>query len=807
MASESTSSQQSSQLIPSSKVNFGCLDSIIGFNNVLALLEHSYESFQPMLSFLSNCCINKALTLQPTTMYMEYLKEFWYIAEVEEETKTITFLLSWWDEPLSFTQDEFISAIGLPICTEAVPLPPKETVRAGLATLVAKLSEQPEQPLIPPSEEVNADDFTDKSSSRTSMHLVTQPKATTGRMTKKRRIPPSSKPKSPRKVGVILLKKQFAETQHAEFTVATADASKSLDSKSAEEQGNQPSTAEAEKVLDQNVEEERDAEFVSMEEVAEEPSKEIPIVEQLLDKVDKQNKVVLENSKSPYDTESAIKVVKSYFTSHIPHEQDQILHDSDKSANVQEDSDYESMPEDNLRSVSRFARLEMKLSKTLKSDMGKSVTSLVKSGMKEKTKKANDVNTAATQEEHQSAETLVESQGEQPANVKVANKESTPPAPDNKPSEGKELVVYNSEKKKSEGIISVEDDSDEDNKQPLSKRFKILTPIPDIPNPTLLNTFVLEHLLKSKEQQKSMQEFTDQLFKTTSSRFSPTPPREPTPPRDSSKGKAVAIIEEPGNELVQYQEEGGFNPKAPKLKPFITPEGPLSKEKYDKQIKELKRISDLKAEKEKSEQELRKLLNPVTLKAYAQKWTEHEPKKAKMMEEYNHQISYIADPLPITKISYVVNSRKEATMKITRGDNPLNLIVHPNFRLKTLESKFIKEVFITRDVRVDGMDRNLIPPPGVLPIQGLVINKPENKSKVDSEIAKEMLSRMNYVIEAKSDCTKAMEIVMKGLSECKASESNVRRIQVKDIIKEVKDHLKTYSSAGMDISWYVEGIR
>ncbi|GJY92486.1 hypothetical protein Tco_0508268 [Tanacetum coccineum] len=31
--------------------------------------------------------------------------------------------------------DEFISAIGLPICKEVVPLPPKETVRTGLATL------------------------------------------------------------------------------------------------------------------------------------------------------------------------------------------------------------------------------------------------------------------------------------------------------------------------------------------------------------------------------------------------------------------------------------------------------------------------------------------------------------------------------------------------------------------------------------------------------------------------------------------------------------------------------------------------
>ncbi|GJZ77901.1 hypothetical protein Tco_0642573 [Tanacetum coccineum] len=43
-------------------------------------------------------------------------------------------------------------------------------------------------------------------------------------------------------------------------------------------------------------------------------------------------------------------------------------------------------------------------------------------------------------------------------------------------------------------------------------------------------------------------------------------------------------------------------------------------------------------------------------------------------------------------------------------------------------------------------------------------------------------------------------LVVKGLSECKASESNVRRIQVKDTIKEVKDYLKAYSSVGMDNS-------
>ncbi|GKG00280.1 hypothetical protein Tco_0301970, partial [Tanacetum coccineum] len=48
----------------------------------------------------------------------------------------------------------------------------------------------------------------------------------------------------------------------------------------------------------------------------------------------------------------------------------------------------------------------------------------------------------------------------------------------------------------------------------------------------------------------------------------------------------------------------------------------------------------------------------------------------------------------------------------------------------------------------------------------------------------------------KSSC----QLAVKGLSECKASESNVRRIQVKDIVKIVEDYLKTYSLAVMDIT-------
>ncbi|GJS49301.1 hypothetical protein Tco_0599422 [Tanacetum coccineum] len=384
-------------------------------------------------------------------------------------------------------------------------------------------------------------------------------------------------------------------------------------------------------------------------------------------------------------------------------------------------------------------------------------------------------------------------QGEQPSAQVVTNEE-------------KSLVVHNPEEMKSEGTVSMEDDLDDDelDKKPLSKIFKIMTPILNL---IPLNTFIPRHLLKPEEQQKSLQEFTDLLFGTTSSKFSPTPPREPTPLRDPAKGKEVAIVKEQVNELVTYQEEGCFIPKMPKLKSFITSEGTLSQEEFNNKIKELKRISDLKAQKDKSEQELRK----------------------------------IADPLPITNISYTVNSNKEATMKIIRGDNPLNLIIHPNFRLKLLgfsewleakfqwvmveakklglpppsalanfgmtteekkrkRTQFLKKAFVTEDIRVDRMNRNLIPLPRIL-------IRIQNQIKVDSKIADEMFRKMIYVIEARSDCIKARETVMKGLSECKASESNIRRIRVKDIVKEVEDYLKTYSSAGMDISWYVEGIR
>ncbi|GJR18508.1 hypothetical protein Tco_0967035 [Tanacetum coccineum] len=228
-----------------------------------------------------------------------------------------------------------------------------------------------------------------------------------------------------------------------------------------------------------------------------------------------------------------------------------------------------------------------------------------------------------------------------------------------------------------------------------------------------------------------------------------------------------------------------------------------------------------------------------------------------MMEEYNYQISFRDDPLTIIKISYVVNSKKEATMNITRGDNPLNLIVHPNFRLKTLGfSEWLKVHALTS--KKSRTSNNLL-------LQSLrakfqwVINQAkrlglpllpelatfrlttEDKKRKRTEImkeresefhitsivqlirllkhinqdsleAREMYNIIEMEIESRDDVNKAREIIrtnsygmgidlrsdkgplsiglrgikdqlsakhqlaVKGLSECKASESNIRRI-------------------------------
>nr|GEU59408.1 hypothetical protein [Tanacetum cinerariifolium] len=349
---------------------------------------------------------------------------------------------------------------------------------------VAKLSKEPEQSLIPPSGEVNANDTADKSLSRASV--------------------------------VILLKKQVTETRHAEVTVATADATKSLVAfELTEEQGNQPSATEAEKVLDQNIKEDvKDTEFVGMEEVT---------FKQIMDEVDAKTQGAQEITESPYDTESEIKIINSYQVATISgslfihqsssYNQDKDAKEEDASDSRWPKSDTFGYLQEELNSLNNKAdQLKSSISKKV-ADIQSSILTIVTYtleakmlGLLSEALKISFLNCFVQKNlQAQLPDILLKPMYKE---FNAFNKLMEQPLAQDVPNEDKALVVHNPEEKKSEGTVSMEDDSDDDDldKQPLSKRFKIMT---SILNPIPLNTFVPEHLLKPEEQQKSLHEFID----------------------------------------------------------------------------------------------------------------------------------------------------------------------------------------------------------------------------------------------------------------------------------------------------------
>ncbi|GJV13610.1 hypothetical protein Tco_1355151 [Tanacetum coccineum] len=164
-------------------------------------------------------------------------------------------------------------------------------------------------------------------------------------------------------------------------------------------------------------------------------------------------------------------------------------------------------------------------------------------------------------------------------------------------------------------------------------------------------------------------------------------------------------------------EEGGSTPKLPNLHQFSTArEGPLTLEEAKLQMQEIKRLDDLKAEKEKSEKKLKR-----------------------MIDEYNHYITIRDDPLPITKFSYrVSNASKEETMRITRNNQPLNLKVYDKFVLKKLGFSEWLELHVLASNRQSASNDQLLKnlkancqekkqkDIGVVGSHGLVINEPES---------------------------------------------------------------------------------
>ncbi|GKB82125.1 hypothetical protein Tco_0949020 [Tanacetum coccineum] len=751
MASESISSQQSSQLSPSSNINFKCEDGIIAFNNAVALLKHSNILYHPMLSFLSKCCIGTALTIKPFAIYAEYLIEFWYTTEVDEATKTITFSLSTFEKPLSFTQDEFISAIGLPLGKDAVPLPPKETpytisaasFQKPLASevaltshmlKVAKLSQEPENSLIFSSEEVNADDGADKSLSRTTMQPITQ---------------------------VIHLKKQVTETHHTEVTVATVDATQSLTTSELAEEQYFKYKGYCKQPLSTSLGESGEVKGYPRPNRDSESSLKFPnhlytMRLHLGDDTERLKRLISllihkESQKSTSDDYDVIDITPKDAKEGDASDSDSGLHsmpdddlasltgfkttdfaDNDSkegtaetfhaSADTQAQSDPLGYLYEELRTLTikshRFVTLQQELSKVIKTELGmlvknkdlrlmfKDIVFLLEAAEVFKKAKAegekwekNDPKTPTEEKDAQNPDQTKREQYLVDTTIAIAQGEH-PPAQ----FRGRHFK--------------------EDDEPPVKKLKFLISTSSSIPSPTPLKSIMPEPLQNPDATKITLDQFTKHLSKTTSSIFSHTPPREPTPlrkqtpPKDKAKGKGIAT-EDPLKDIMAFVEEG----------------------------------ADLKAENEKSEKSLQRIMNPATIKALAQKMAEHEAKR-----------------------------KKRSTMRITRENDPLNVTIHDKFRLKTLRfsewlevhalasktksksndmllqslrakfqwvlsqakalgippppelstfgvtitnrkrkrsSEILKEFFVNEDMVVDGMHRNLVPPLGIEGRKGL----------------------------------------------------------------------------------------
>ncbi|GJR69354.1 hypothetical protein Tco_0015419 [Tanacetum coccineum] len=283
-------------------------------------------------------------------MYVEYLKDFWYTAEVDDATKYISFSLSLFENQLSFTRFDFLIAIGLTDSKTVVPLPPKGTVRVGLATL--ELTDKDKPSLT--STKLGSHDQMNLSQQTIAYCLIFGLEINIGEIIFNDLIHKLQNGKKNREpnvcytrfislileqlLGVAKLLKEPEESliPPSGEVIAKESADKSQFGTNVQplSQPKAPTTKKPKKKkISSSTQPKVPEKIVEKEEVTEEQTLEIPTVAQLLDEV---NKAAQETPESPYDTESKIKYTES--------------------AGIQEDSDsgLQLMSDDDLRSVSGF---------------------------------------------------------------------------------------------------------------------------------------------------------------------------------------------------------------------------------------------------------------------------------------------------------------------------------------------------------------------------------------------------------------------------------------------------------------------
>ncbi|GJT45616.1 hypothetical protein Tco_0954331 [Tanacetum coccineum] len=130
-----------------------------------------------------------------------------------------------------------------------------------------------------------------------------------------------------------------------------------------------------------------------------------------------------------------------------------------------------------------------------------------------------------------------------------------------------------------------------------------------------------------------------------------------TPPIDENNGKGIATKEELVKYLMPLIEQGGSDTKMLNLQQFSISGKKITLEDAQAQLTEMKRLDDLKAKQEKTKQKLTALSNEE-LEAQAAQLAYFKAKRKRMLEEYNHYITYRDNKLPIIKISYQIDKTK-----------------------------------------------------------------------------------------------------------------------------------------------------
>nr|GEV62161.1 uncharacterized mitochondrial protein AtMg00810-like [Tanacetum cinerariifolium] len=782
-------------------------------------------------------CVSTALTKQPSAYYSKYLREFWYTAEVESATNTITFTLSNFDKPISFNLAEFSSVIGLNYTEDFSPLPQKEMVRATLATL-GLVDEN--NPKISSTDLVNTSPLKIRYFSATLKVLmlyiikclggnrgshdqlnINQQMIAYGLCwgfdidiagilfsdlitkltTRKKGIDQNIcytrylsliiehllreacnnknlKSMKTYHITASTFKSltaseevntnttadkslesssstQVDDTQHAEELVTAIDATQSLDaSKSVDEQGNQPKTTDAKKVQENFVDE-----VVHVFKKKEDD-------DELTDSgIRSLGNVTFEElygnaEESPYDTESEIKEV---------------------------DFDLDLMPKDKLESVFEFEEAESDddendkvESKVVLSKSEEATADNIPDELVDMSAHENDDLNAFVDKlslwltkykdsmprlfadafEERVPELLSDTlKNILPQIIKDSVKQALPKfdkiVKKTLNAEILELLIkprnnaFNLLNKKERNRRKCSEEKSIEDEPPF-KKLRFLVPNLNISSPTPLKSLMPQGMIPLVVIDIPLDQFTDSLFNTSSSEFSPAPPS-----KIANKGKIIATKDDPTKQLMPFIEQSGSSLKIPNLNQFSTSEGQMTIEEAKAQMQEIQRLALLKAEKKKSKKR--------------------------------------ADPLPIIKISYKINnSTKEASMRIKRNNQPLSLTVYDKFVLKMLgfiewievhalaskikrksndillknlkakfqwvktqaaklgipppprltafelplagrkvgmkrkrRSELIHEVFVKENIIVDGMQRNLTLPEGVVGKASMVVKEPE----------------------------------------------------------------------------------